>query len=1067
MKKLLFLLTLIFCLSVAFGQNSQKIDSLKQILKTLPELKGTDADTTRMKLYLDIGDFYEHSIPDSAIWWYSMATDTNFIPENIKLYQKKARINASALRYIGYVAKNQGKYSDADSFYGHSLKIYEELGDKEGISKCLIDIGIIAKAKGNYSAAISYYEKSLKIDEELGNKAGVSVCLNNLGNVASLQGNYSAAISYYERSLKNYEESCDKARISACLLNLGNVTSIQGNYTTAISYYERSLKISDELGKKDMISMCLNNLGIATYELGNYSATLTYYKRSLKISEELGNKGVISKCLMNLGTIASKQGNYAVALSYHERSMKIFEELEDKLGISKSLNSLGFVAMYHGNYSAALSYFERSLKISEELGDKDMISMCLNNLGVVAENQRNYSAAQSYYDRSLKISEEIGDKTKISMCLNNLGIVASNQGNYSSALSYFEHSLKIRKELGNKEGISLCLRNLGNVASNQGNYSAVISYYLSSLKISEELGNKADLASNYPTLAKAYIKQNMIEKAIPLFLFSRDITLWLLKDNFAILSESEKEMYLDKTKSVFNDIHAFSINYKEQNDSLSSICFNNELVLKGLLLKSTVSVMDIVYNRTDTVVKDTYFLLKQYRDQISDMQGSEVSNRDSVIVDFENKANEQERKLVKMSSEFADIQNLFNSKWQDVQKNLKSGEAAIEFVSFIQGDKNDTTVYAALIITPESKMPVSIKLFEDEELQKILGKSTGTGYNYVSPLYGAKSTALYNLIWKPLEPTLAEINTVYYAPVGVLNKISFAALSKESGKMLCDIYNLQQVSTTGKLIKQEVKTELKMTAAVFGGIDYNTDTVELDPGSYRGWKYLPGTLNEKEKIEEQFNKNNVACRSFSGREAKEENFKALFDSTDAPSILHVSTHGFFYPDPEQLKKEAEAKAEAKSGELIFRGANGFGNWMFLNNKNPMMRSGLVFAGANKVWSEDWRRTDNEGVLTAYEVSNLNMRNTQLVVLSACETGLGDIRGSEGVYGLQRAFKMAGVKYIIMSLWQVPDKETVEFMEMFYKKLLKEKDVRMAFNETQKEMRNKYNPYFWAAFVLIE
>ena len=133
----------------------------------------------------------------------------------------------------------------------------------------------------------------------------------------------------------------------------------------------------------------------------------------------------------------------------------------------------------------------------------------------------------------------------------------------------------------------------------------------------------------------------------------------------------------------------------------------------------------------------------------------------------------------------------------------------------------------------------------------------------------------------------------------------------------------------------------------------------------------------------------------------------------------------------------------------------------------MMRSGLVFAGANRVWSEEWGRTDNEGILTANEVSNLNMKNTSLIVLSACETGLGDIKGSEGVYGLQRAFKMARVRYIIMSLWQVPDKETQEFMTTFYSKLMKTKDVRLSFTDTQKEMRKKYDPFYWAAFVLVE
>ena len=185
--------------------------------------------------------------------------------------------------------------------------------------------------------------------------------------------------------------------------------------------------------------------------------------------------------------------------------------------------------------------------------------------------------------------------------------------------------------------------------------------------------------------------------------------------------------------------------------------------------------------------------------------------------------------------------------------------------------------------------------------------------------------------------------------------------------------------------------------------------------------------------------------------------------------MHIATHGFFFPDPEQIRAEnqRESVKENQGEELKFRGSTNYANWSFVNNKNPLMRSGIVLAKANEVWQRDPLAEGEDGILTAQEVSNLDLRNTKLVVLSACETGLGDIKGSEGVFGLQRAFKMAGVKYLIMSLWQVPDKETSEFMILFYKNLIKLKDIPTAFNKTQKVMREKYDPYYWGAFVLIE
>jgi len=188
------------------------------------------------------------------------------------------------------------------------------------------------------------------------------------------------------------------------------------------------------------------------------------------------------------------------------------------------------------------------------------------------------------------------------------------------------------------------------------------------------------------------------------------------------------------------------------------------------------------------------------------------------------------------------------------------------------------------------------------------------------------------------------------------------------------------------------------------------------------------------------------------------------------NLMHIATHGFFYPDP---KKSQQPKHSVEYGNVVFRGNSspnnnqGFGVGTFVESPNPLMRSGLILAGVNDIWDGTSNPEGEDGVLTAQEVAHIDMRKTELVVMSACETGLGDIKGSEGVYGLQRAFKMAGVKFLIMSLWQVPDKETEEFMTKFYTKLMKLKNIEKAFSQTQKEMREKYDPYFWAAFVLIE
>jgi len=248
------------------------------------------------------------------------------------------------------------------------------------------------------------------------------------------------------------------------------------------------------------------------------------------------------------------------------------------------------------------------------------------------------------------------------------------------------------------------------------------------------------------------------------------------------------------------------------------------------------------------------------------------------------------------------------------------------------------------------------------------------------------------------------------------------------------------------------------SVSVFGGIEYNSDSTTSEV-----WNYLEGTETESKHIVKLFRKNELDVKLFSRRYATEKEFKQIASKSN---IIHIASHGFFYPDPGLEIEEADNVTEY--GDIEFRGGErGIGVETFVESTNPLMRSGLVLAGANDVWRSTGKIEGEDGVLTAQEVALIDMRNTTLVVMSACETGLGEIRGSEGVYGLQRSFKMAGVDNLIMSLWKVPDKETVAFMKSFYKKLLKYEDIKKAFHETQQEMRFKYDPYFWAAFVLIE
>jgi CHAT domain-containing protein len=450
----------------------------------------------------------------------------------------------------------------------------------------------------------------------------------------------------------------------------------------------------------------------------------------------------------------------------------------------------------------------------------------------------------------------------------------------------------------------------------------------------------------------------------------------------------------------------------------------------------------------------------QIKQEIARLYTLPVEQRTANPEELESNANNLERLLVRNSTEFSDFEKSLRIDWTTIRDGLSDGQAAIEFTQFT--NSRDSVVYCALIVKNDFENPLMVPLFEEKSLEKILGSFGGNNLTYINGVYGVNTDSnnnLYNLIWNPIEKHLDGVNTIFFSPSGLLHKVSFAAVSKGINSYLIDDYALQLVSTTANVSSQKVfNLADSSVVSLFGGIAYTTH-----PDAKDTWTYLKGTLDEtnmiKNILQQQISNINISTDST----ASENIFKQLSPTSD---VLHVATHGFFYPDPLEMQLTIEAATEY--GEVEFRGGSPtFGMDNFVRNQNPLMRSGLVFAGVNDFWSGAKSVKDDDGVLTALEVINIDLRQTQLVVMSACETGLGDIAGSEGVYGLQRAFKMAGTNFLIMSLWQVPDKETSEFMQTFYTLLLHNRDLQKSFSQTQAEMRQKYDPFFWAAFVLLE
>lgn len=523
--------------------------------------------------------------------------------------------------------------------------------------------------------------------------------------------------------------------------------------------------------------------------------------------------------------------------------------------------------------------------------------------------------------------------------------------------------------------------------------------------------------------------------------------------NFIAMSEYEKEQFYNTLKSDFNLFNAYALdNYASPGGRLLfEEMYNNALNTKALLLNETNRIKNAIIQSND---QDLINKLQQWETSKSQLSTMYFGKNAAVVIDS------LERKIERLEKEINNRSNLFGSTedpsdWMKVKAALKSGEAAIEIIRINTVNKKirnnydrnsgigDSTVYVALLLKQDSQTPQYIFLPDGKQLE-----------NRFLPYYRNSISArtdnslAYDAFWTPLKVQLEGVKKVYLSPDGVYNQINLNTLRNPLSKQfLLDEIDISYLTNTGDLLKPLQQTQEAPVAVLFGRPMYNMEKMETmvpeSPSLLYGTRNvlsdelsdfkdqdfadLPGTETEINTIERALQSRRVEVHTFKGAEALEENVK----SVSSPAILHIATHGFFVED-------------------------------FASLVNPMIRSGLVMAGVRQR-DKDQRE---DGILTAYEATNLNLENTSLVVLSACDTGLGEIRNGEGVYGLQRAIIVAGANNLMMSLWKVDDEATALLMGEFYDNWLNGEN-QSAFRKAQMVLRQKYpDPYYWGAFIML-
>lgn len=836
----------------------------------------------------------------------------------------------------------------------------------------------------------------------------------------------------------------------------------------------------------------------------NTKKLLTTYLNQQQIYENLGYQDSLfyMELLINIGNIHTENGAFSEALTYLNKA-------DQGINAIKAWKSPAYLGVWYGigklykkkgNRVVAIDKFNNSLKLAKVIY-REEDPQYVNVAAILIDLARTYGQEGKHAKAELLLTEagEIYKKYMPSGHYTKYMILSMKVNNYLNSLylkrakNEFlseEELFNTRIEEMNRELIvgykkiygtahpeyANALISLANMYSLRGEFVESVKRYREALTIRKEFYGEYHL--DYLELSYGFCRDleqaYNIEEAIETYLEINKVLLKTLKTNFLTQTEADRLLLLKELSYRFNVFYSFVVRQVQHYPELALAVLDVEMALKGLALESNLDIRArIVESKNDSLIQ-LYEEWNQMHQTLAKAYTMSTKTRQAQgihLSSLEWKANVLEQEIAKKTTNLlSSFNHVKELNFKELQSELKADEVFIDFVAFSyfsKGLKTQTKLYYALIIRPNDPLPHFIPLTDNNKLEKILNTEVNSSsHNYITDK--VESEDLYLLIWEPIEEWLTDAKHLYISPSGLLNKVAFGAIltDYDQERRLIQDYDIHYFNTISDFFHAKQKKEKEELIArevvLVGGVDFGQDSLVVklidstkatNRGHYGAFTYLEGTKSEVDDLEERFGEHSWKIQKLDKTLAKEETIKKM-TGLKAPKILHIATHGFFFNN-----NNNEAATEAVGLQKKIQ-----------KMSSPLMRSGIALSGANKVWltEQELGTAEEDGILTAYEVSNMDLHQTDLVVLSACETGRGDLNNTEGVMGLQRAFKLAGVEQLIISLWKVPDKQTSELMTLFYDFYLKGGAVHQAFQKAQRIMNERYdNPYYWAAFVLIE
>ncbi|WP_437667284.1 tetratricopeptide repeat protein [Sorangium sp. So ce1182] len=1008
---------------------------------------------------------------------------------------------ATSLNNLALLYDAKGDYARAETLYQRALGILEKaLGSEHpDVATSLNNLAELYRAKGDYARAETLSQRALGILEKaLGSEHPlVATTLHNLAGLYHAKGDYARAETLSQRALGILEKALGSEHplVATSLSNLAELYRGKGDYARAETLYRRALGIHEKtLGSEHpLVATSLHNLAALYDAKGDYARAETLYQRALGIHEKtLGSEHpLVATSLNNLAALYYAKGDYAGAEPLYRRALEIREKAlgSEHPDVATSLNNLA--ALYHvkGDYARAETLSQRALGIlAKALGSEHpLVATSLNNLAELYRAKGDYARAETLSQRALGIIEKVlgSEHPLVASSLDNLAGLYHVKGDYARAEALYQRALGIKeKALGSEHpDVATSLNNLAALYDVKGDYARAEALYQRALGIKEKA-----LGSEHPDVATSLMNFAVLCQALgdaPGALRMTERAANIQDRNAAILlttgGDEQKRAYMATLRGSTDHAVSLHVQFASANMAARRLALTTILRRKGRVLDAMTHGLAALRRRAapeDRVLLDE---LSRVSAELSTLtwRGPEAQRPGQSPEDYNNGQLARYREnLARLDAERQTLEaeigrrspelkaELSPVSLAQVQAAVPDGAALVELFRYYPFNPRGTSAantqwgkarYVAYVLRQSGDVAWAdlgqAETIEDaaDELLRALRRPAS------DPRPAAR--ALDALLMQPLRRLLGPTRQIMISPDAALNLVPFGALLDEENHYLVERYAFTYLPSGRDLLRLRATAPQREGAVVIAAPDYDHTAT---PASWRAedsrssseeqalarFTPLAAAAAEGEAVRQEL----AGARLLLGQAATESAVKAL----RGPQVLHIATHGFFASNQEAPESPS---AFPDIGSRGLRGLPGF----LPHIDDPLLRSGLALAGANRKATGD----DN-GILTAMEASQLDLKGTKLVVLSACQTGVGETTSGDGVYGLRRAFAMAGAETQILSLWNADDASTRELMQGYYARLKGGGGRSEAMRQAQLAMLAtpaRAHPSYWASFIV--